>query len=194
MTHHHSFSCAVFARCSSHSDRLDQHLKSWFLFCSSLARSYFSWSGATFALLGDTGVAWRAVNVIFTLQWRQRRFRNQLPYLLNRVTPLLDRRLPDPPWIDLRPCADFFGDVNTVLSCHEAWDQLGDVPAIDGLFSLKWSPRKFDNIWDFGPTAIFGLSKVWNPDLQVLMGSMSHSSMGLSTTTVCTLSLHCTAP
>ena len=30
--------------------------------------------------------------------------------------------------------------------------------------------------------------------LQVLMGSMSHSSMGLSTTTVCTLSLHCTGP
>ena len=30
--------------------------------------------------------------------------------------------------------------------------------------------------------------------MQVLIGSMSHSSMGLSTTTVCTLSLHCTAP
>ena len=37
-------------------------------------------------------------------------------------------------------------------------------------------------------------SNVPRPHLQVLMGSMSHSSMGLSTTTVCTLSLHCTGP
>ena len=37
-------------------------------------------------------------------------------------------------------------------------------------------------------------SNVPRAHLQVLMGSMSHSSMGLSTTTVCTLSLHCTGP
>ena len=40
----------------------------------------------------------------------------------------------------------------------------------------------------------YSCSKVPKAHLQVLMGSMSHSSMGLSTTTVCTLSLHCTGP
>ena len=40
----------------------------------------------------------------------------------------------------------------------------------------------------------FSCSNVPKAHLQVLMGSMSHSSMGLSTTTVCTLSLHCTGP
>ena len=124
-------------------------------FISNGCQSYFPGSCTTLALLGSASVSRGAVVVILAsiegLQRRQRRIRKQRSVVLDRVTPLLDRWLPDPPWIDLWSGADFLfecvsssaliilwfhlGYVHTVLSCYEAWNQLGDMPSINLQFS-----------------------------------------------------------
>ena len=93
---------------------------------------------------------------------------------ISLVAPSLDRRPPHPPWVDLGPSTNFLWNIHTFLARNQTWDQLGFFPE-----------KKLLAICT-------GL--VLHSHLQVLMGSMSHSSMGLSTTTVCTLSLHCTGP
>ena len=93
---------------------------------------------------------------------------------ISLVAPSLDRRPPHPPWVDLGTSTNFLWNIHTFLARNQTWDQLGFFPE-----------KKLLAICT-------GL--VLHSHLQVLMGSMSHSSMGLSTTTVCTLSLHCTGP
>ena len=46
------------------------------------------------------------------------------------ITPLLDHRLLDLPWVRAGPGADLLGDVNALLSWLQKWHQLGDMLAL----------------------------------------------------------------
>jgi len=64
------------------------------------------------------------------------------------ITPLLDNRLLDLPWVGARPGADLLGDVNALLSGLEERDQLGDVLAL--LLGLQVAGL----LWDFGDNSL----------------------------------------
>jgi len=72
------------------------------------------------------------------------------------VTPLLDNRLLDLPWVRAGSGADLLGDVNTLLNGLEQRHQLGDVLAL--LLGLQVAGL----LWDFGNNSLgLGEALLW---------------------------------
>jgi len=72
------------------------------------------------------------------------------------ITPLLDNRLLDLPWVGARPGADLLGDVHTLLSWLQKWHQLGDMLAL--LLGLQVAGL----LWDLGDNSLLlGEALLW---------------------------------